>query len=249
MFSPVCVSIQQIIWLLLLNHTGALSDLRLLSLDKCKKVLGKICIIYDFQAALPSFCHTDLIFLLEICDHNYDGGSLLPHHPPEVAHRVHSWALCCNVGSLFISITLKAKWNTDVLYILCYESLKRKHKHWEHEEEGTMDEAQVRLKNENYLEIVSIDVGSEEVFFIVWLQDHSAVCVWRWTAQAQEKGIQEVCDSKRHVQRMMGNFRSWYWHLICRSCTQRYHPCSNVMNAQTSVCMRYVSSLVVLLTR
>lgn len=71
-----------------------------------------------------------------------------------------------------------------------------------------MDEAQVRPKNENYLEIVSIDVGSEEVFFIVRLQDHSAVCVWRWTAQAQEKGIQEVCDSKRHVQRMMGNFRS-----------------------------------------
>lgn len=82
-----------------------------------------------FKAALPSFCHTDLIFLLQISDHHYDGGSLLPHHPPEVPHCVHSGALCRNVGSLFIGVTLKTNRNTERLDILQYESLKRKQEH------------------------------------------------------------------------------------------------------------------------
>lgn len=31
-----------------------------------------------------------------------------------------------------------------------------------------------------YFKIISIDVGREEIIFIMCIQDHSAVCVWKW---------------------------------------------------------------------
>lgn len=34
-----------------------------------------------------------------------------------------------------------------------------------------------------YFEIIGVDVGQQEIVLILRLQDHSAVCVWRWTAR------------------------------------------------------------------
>ncbi len=50
-----------------------------------------------------------------------------------------------------------------------------------------------------YSKIISIDVGTEEIIFIRWLQDHSAVCVWKWTAwDCHEKETQIGCYLKRY---------------------------------------------------
>lgn len=56
---------------------------------------------------LPLRLKTHLILLLQVGDHHYDWAFLLPHHPPEVPHRVHSGTLCGDVGLLLAAVALQ----------------------------------------------------------------------------------------------------------------------------------------------
>ena len=77
--------------------------------------------------------HPHLVFLLQVGDHHYDWALLLPHHPPEVAHRVHGRTLGGDVRTLLIAITLHTHTRTYPVLsshvIFFYWLLRRRWKH------------------------------------------------------------------------------------------------------------------------
>lgn len=48
----------------------------------------------------------DLIFLLNVGDHDNNWAAFLPNHPPEISHCVYSWTLSGNVYLLLPTIAL-----------------------------------------------------------------------------------------------------------------------------------------------
>lgn len=48
----------------------------------------------------------DLIFFLNVGDHDNDWAAFLPNHPPEISHCVYSWTLSGNVYLLLPTIAL-----------------------------------------------------------------------------------------------------------------------------------------------
>lgn len=49
----------------------------------------------------------DLVLLLQLGDHDNDGGFLLPRHVPEVVHRVHHGTLRSDEHLAFATVTLR----------------------------------------------------------------------------------------------------------------------------------------------